>query len=514
MADADAPPGGDAYVQWGTPPARWVLAATVLGSGLAFLDATSSNVALPAIGADLSADVSALQWTINGYTLTLAALILLGGALGDRFGRRRVFVIGTVWFAVASLLCGLAPSAGVLIAARALQGVGGALLTPGSLAIIQTSFAPADRARAVGAWSGLSGIAAALGPMIGGGLVDLWTWRLIFLTNIPVAAVVVVVAVRHVPESHEPTESTGFDVPGALLAVVGLGAATWALIAAGERGLSAATVVAGLGGLAVLAAFVVVERRSPHPMLPPGIFASRQFTGANVVTFAVYAALGGLFFLLFIQLQQVLGYSPLAAGAAALPVTGLLLVLSAWAGGMAERIGPRLPMTVGPLIIAVGLLLHLRIGEGAAYVSAVLPAVTVFGLGLAITVAPLTATVLAAADRRHVGAASGVNNAISRAAGLLAVAALPVAAGLTGDTYADPQAFAAGFRTAMIIAAAVAAAGGLAAWLMISDELRDGRAACPVSQLERQYNCPVDGPALATADDAVAVTGADRDGAG
>jgi EmrB/QacA subfamily drug resistance transporter len=504
MRQTHGPTGGDTAVQWGTPAARWVLTATVLGSGLAFLDATSSNVALPAIGTDLDTGVAALQWTINGYTLTLAALILLGGSLGDRFGRRRIFVVGTVWFAAASLLCGLAPNAETLIAARALQGVGGALLTPGSLAILQTSFAPEDRARAVGAWSGLSGIAAALGPMIGGLLVDLWTWRLIFLTNIPVAAVVVAVAVRHVPESREAAPR-GFDVPGVVLAVVGLAATTWALIAIGEQGLSTATVVAGVGGVAVLVAFLAVERRSADAMMPPAIFASRQFTGANIVTFAVYAVLGGMFFLLFLQLQQVLGYSPLVAGAAALPVTGLLLVLSAWAGAFAERVGPRLPMTVGPLIIAVGLLLHVRIDAGAGYLTAVLPAVAVFGLGLAITVAPLTATVLAAVDRRFVGVASGVNNAVSRWAGLLAVAVLPVVAGLTGETYTDPEAFAAGFRTAMIIAAAVAAAGGLAAWTMITDELREGEAACPTSALERQYHCAVDGPALATADDAVAV---------
>jgi EmrB/QacA subfamily drug resistance transporter len=491
-----------AGIRWGTAAARWVLLATVLGSGLAFLDATSSNVALPAIGQDLDTGVAALQWTINAYALTLAALIILGGALGDRFGRRRVFLVGVAWFTVASLLCGLAPNAQTLIAARALQGIGGALMTPGSLAIIQASFAPRDRARAVGAWSGLSGIAAAMGPLVGGWLVELWTWRLIFLTNVPVAAVVVWVTLRHVPESRDPESVRGLDIRGAVLAATGLAGVSWALIDLGDRGAAAATLAVGAAGVFLLLAFALSQRRSPHPMVPPQLFASRQFTGANLVTIAVYAALGGLFFLLFIHLQQVVGYSPVEAGLAALPVTGLMLILSARAGALAERIGPRLPMTMGPLLIAAGLLLHIRIGPGADYLTTVLPAVAVFGLGLALTVAPLTATVLAAAEARFVGTASGVNNAFARTAGLLAVAALPVVSGLTGDAYLDASVFAAGFERAMLISAAIAAAGGLIAWLTIRNTLRDERPACPSSRLDRRYHCAVDGAPLATADEA------------
>ena len=503
-ADDRAVPKGEitGEIRWGTARARWLLLATVLGSGLAFLDATSSNVALPAIGRDLGTGVAALQWTINAYTLTLAALIILGGSLGDRFGRRRVFLIGVGWFSAASLLCGLAPDAPTLIAARALQGVGGALLTPGSLALIQASFAPSDRARAVGAWSGLSGIAAAAGPLVGGWLVDLWTWRLIFLTNLPVAAVVAWIALRHVPESRDTERAPGLDFRGAALAAAGLAAVSWSLIDAGERGGAIASIAIGAAGLALLAAFAVSQRHSAHPLVPPELFRSRQFTGANLVTVAVYAPLGGLFFLLFIHLQQVVGYTPVQAGLAALPVTGLLLILSARAGALAERAGPRLPMTLGPLLIAAGLLLHVRIGPGAGYVVDVLPAVAVFGLGLALTVAPLTATVLAAADARHVGTASGVNNAIARTAGLLAVAALPVVSGITGDAYLDPEAFASGFRVAMIVCAAIAATGGLIALATIRDALRDETPACPSSRMGRRYHCAVDGAPLATRDDA------------
>lgn len=498
-----------AAIRWGTPAARWVVAATVLGSGLAFLDATSSNVALPAIGEDLGAEVSGLQWTVNAYTLTLASLILLGGSLGDRFGRRRVFVGGTLWFAAASVLCGVATNAPMLVGARALQGVGGALLTPGSLAILQSSFAPGDRGRAVGAWSGLSGIAAAMGPLVGGWLVDVWSWRLIYFTNLPVAAAVVLVAVRHVPESGDPGEAPGLDVAGAVLAAAGLGAVTWALIDAGERGPSPAVLAGALAGIAALVALWVVERRSRHPMLPPAIFASRQFTAANLVTFAVYASLGGMFFLLFAHLQIVVGYSPVESGLAALPITGLMLVLSTPAGHLAERIGPRVPMSVGPLLLAGGLALMTRISAEGTYLGSVFPAVALFGLGLSLTVAPLTATVLAAADPRHVGAASGVNNAISRGAGLLAVAVLPGLAGLSGEAYLDPAVFAAGFRVAMLLAAGVAAAGGLVGWLLITNHPADDRDPCPSSQLDRQRHCPVDGAPLATARDAESV-GAQR----
>jgi EmrB/QacA subfamily drug resistance transporter len=423
-----------------------------------------------------------------------------------RFGRRRIFLLGVVWFAVASLLCALAPSASALVAARTLQGVGGALLTPGSLAILQASFAPGDRARAVGAWSGLSGIAAAIGPFVGGWLVSVGSWRLIFLINMPLAVAVVAVAVRHVPETRDPTSLGGIDVAGAVLTAVGLAGVTWALIEAGERGATGAALAAGVAGMAALAGFVAVERRGRHPMLPLDIFRSRQFTAANLVTFVVYASLGITFFLLVVHLQQVLGYSPLQAGLATLPITALMLALSARAGLLADRIGPRLPMTVGPLGMAAGLALLSRVQEGATYLGAVLPGVVLFGLGLALTVAPLTATVLAAAAARHAGVASGVNNAISRGAGLVAVAVVPGLAGLTGDAYRDPAAFASGFRTAMLISAALAATGGGLAWRLIRNEVAGRADPCPAARLDRRHYCAVDGAPLGTERDAAEAT--------
>jgi len=485
-------------VTWGTPRARWVLLATVLGSGMAFLDATVVNVALPTIGADLNASVAGLQWVINGYTLTLASLILLGGSLGDRFGRRRIFLLGTVWFAGASLLCGVAPTSEALVAARALQGIGGALLTPGSLAILQASFAMSDRGRAVGAWSGLSGVAAATAPFVGGWLIDVGSWRPIFLINVPLAVAVVVVSLRHVPETRDAARVRGIDVPGALLTVVGLAALTWALIEAGERGATTGVLSSGAIGLGSLAGFVAAERRVRHPMLPLEIFRSWQFSAANLVTFIVYASLSIMFFLFVVHLQQVLGYSPLQAGAATLPVTGLMLALSAPAGMLADRIGPRLPMTIGPLGIAAGLALMSRVQAEATYFGTILPGLLVFGLGLSLTVAPLTATVLAAATSKHAGIASGVNNAISRGAGLLAVAAIPGLTGLTGDAYRDPVIFASGFRAAMRISAALAAAGGLLAWVSIRNEVARPADSPTSARLDRHHHCAVDGAPLAS----------------
>jgi EmrB/QacA subfamily drug resistance transporter len=480
-------------VRFDEPAGRWVLLAAVLGSGLAFLDVTVVNIALPALGADLGADLAGLQWTINGYTLTLAAFILLGGSLGDRYGRRRLFVAGTAWFAVASLLCAVAPTIETLIAARALQGVGGALLTPGSLAIIAASFTPTDRARAIGAWSGLGGIAAAIGPFLGGYLVQAFSWRWIFLINLPLAVAVIAVAQRHVPESADPEACPHLDVAGAALGALGLGGVTYALVGAGEQGASAAVLGSGVLGLGALVAFVVTERRSSHPMLPLGIFSSRQFSAANLVTFAVYAALGGVFFLLVVHLQVVGGFSPILAGSALLPITLIMLALSARAGALATRIGPRAPMTAGPIVCALGLLLTLRIDAEATYVAAVLPAVTVFGLGLTLTVAPLTATVLAAAPSRHAGVASGVNNAVARAAGLLAVAVLPVAAGLTGDDYLEPLAFLDGFRVAMVLCAGLLAVGGLLAAATIRNDVIEAGQETP-SPGDRHLHCAVDGP--------------------
>ena len=346
---------------------RWLLLATVLGSSMAMLDGTVVNVALPTIGDDLDADVGGLQWVVNGYTLSLASLILLGGALGDRFGRRRVFVIGVLWFAVASLLCGIAPDVSTLVAARVLQGVGGALLTPGSLALISASFDPDDRGAAIGAWSGLGGVAAAVGPLLGGWLVEAVSWRAVFLLNLPLAVLVVWVCARHVPESRDPHAPKHLDVLGVALTAGGLAVLTYGLIASSAW--------LAVGGLVVLLLFVVQERRSPDPLVPLGLFRDRVFSGANLVTFVVYGALGAVFFLLVVQLQVVAGYSPLAAGAATLPVTFLMLLFSSYAGAVATRIGPRTPMTVGPVVAAAGLLLMLRIGPDAAYLSDVAPGV-------------------------------------------------------------------------------------------------------------------------------------------
>jgi EmrB/QacA subfamily drug resistance transporter len=487
----------DDQVTYGSAAGRWILLATIVGSGIASLDATVVNVALPTIGRQFGAGVAGLQWVITGYLITLAALILLGGSLGDLFGRKRVFVIGVIWFSAASLLSGLAVNLPMLVAARALQGVGGALLVPGSLAIIESSFVPGDRGRAIGAWSGLGGIAAAIGPFVGGWLVSAVSWRLIFLLNLPLA-MVVLVAARHVPESTDPGADRHIDVLGAVLVVIGLAGATFALIEAPAPGRLGLVIVSGAVGIVGLIAFVLVERRSPHPMLPVGIFASRQFTAANLVTFAMYAALSGALFLLAVDLQQALRFSPMAAGSALFPVTVVMLLLSARAGALAQRIGPRLPMTVGPLIVTAGLLLMRRIVPGGHYVAQVLPAVVVFGLGLALTVAPLTATVLAAADERHAGIASGVNNAVARAAGLFAVALLPALAGLTGESYRNPVAFSNGFHTALLIAAGGTFVGGIIAYFGIRNP---GPVGEPNASASRPLSptptaCPIDGPTL------------------
>lgn len=484
-------------LRFGSARGRWVLLATILGSGLAGIDATVVNVALPAIGTDLSADFAALQWTVTAYTLTLASLILLGGALGDRYGRRRVFLIGVVWFALASLVCGLAPTAPLLIAARGLQGVGAALLTPGSLAMIQASFHPDDRAQAIGAWSGLGGVATAVGPFLGGWLIEVASWRWVFLINAPLAVAVVVVSRRHVPETRDPSAGGGIDLPGAVLGVGALAGVSYALIEAPTYGATSARVLAaGVVGIAAGAAFVLVEARQRHPMLPLGIFASRQFSAANAATFIIYAAFGGIFFLLAVHLQVVAGFTPLGAGVALLPVTVVMLLLSARAGKLAQRIGPRLPMTLGPLGCAAGVLLMLRIGRHASYAADVLPAVLVLGLGLSLLVAPLTATVLAAADAQHAGVASGVNNAVARAGGLLAVAVLPAAAGIAGDDYASPTAFAAGFSRAAVLAAGALTLGSiLAAATIRNDVLATGPAApAPGDDAPHLHHCGVGSP--------------------
>ncbi|GAA2742081.1 MFS transporter [Terrabacter aerolatus] len=460
----------------GSRTGRFVIAAAVLGSGMALLDGTVVNVALVRIGKDLGASLADLQWITNGYLLALASLILLGGSLGDRFGRRRVFVIGVAWFTLASAACGLAQSPGQLAVARVLQGVGGALLTPGSLSMIQASFRPDDRGKAIGTWSGLGGIASALGPFAGGWLVQYASWRWAFLVNVPLGVATIWIAQLHVPETRDEEADHRFDVAGAALATLALGITTFALIQHEALGLGPALAVGALG-LAVGAAFVVVERRTSHPMVQPALFASRQFSAANAMTLLVYAALGAVFFFLTLQVQTVLGYGPLVAGMASLPVTVLMLLLAARGGELASRIGPRLPMTVGPVVCGIGTLLLSGVGVGSTYWTGILPGISVFGLGLTLLVAPLTATVLAAAPDRYAGVASGVNNAVARAGSLLAVAALPAVVGLHGADYTVPEAFSSAYRAAMLICAALLVAGGAVSWLLIRNPDRTVQAA-------------------------------------
>ncbi|MCW2833043.1 MAG: drug resistance transporter, EmrB/QacA subfamily [Nocardioides sp.] len=447
----------------GTTSGRAIIAAAVLGSGMTWLDGSVVNVALRTIGDDLDASLAQLQWINNGYLLSLAALILLGGSLGDRLGRRRMFVVGTVWFALASALCGLAPNAEVLIVARILQGVGGALLTPGSLAMIQGAFVPADRGKAIGAWSGLGGVAAAIGPFVGGVLVDHASWRWIFLINLPLAVVTVLIAWRWVPETRDPSAVGHFDVAGAVLAALALGGITFALIEWGGPG----AMWAGVLGLLAAVAFVALELRTKAPMMPPGLFRDRTFSASNLMTFLVYAALGAMSFFLVLQLQTVSGYNALEAGLATLPITICMLFLAAKGGELGSRIGPRIPMTVGPLVMALGTVLVLRADADVNYWLDVFPGVTVFGLGLALMVAPLTATVLAAAPDHLAGIASGINNAVARAGSLMAVAALPTAVGLSGAEYADPLVFDAAYPIAMVACAVLLALGGAVSWLTI-----------------------------------------------
>lgn len=443
---------------------RWLLLVAVLGTGMAFLDGTVVNVAVRRIGTDLDASLAELQWVVNAYLLTLAALILVGGSLGDRLGRRRMFTIGVAWFAIASAGCAMAPNPETLIAARAVQGIGAALLTPGSLAMMQGSFRPEDRARAIGLWSGMAGVSTMLGPFVGGGLVQSVGWPYIFWINVPIAAAIIVITMRHVPESRDRQASHRFDLLGATLGAVGLGAITYALIESSSRPASTIT-IATVIGIVTMAAFVVSQRRVANPMIPLAIFASRVFNASNLLTLLVYGALGALSFLLVLQLQVVAGYTPLVAGLATLPITIVMLFLSGRSAALASRIGPRPQMTLGPILCAGGALLLLSVDSETSYWIDVLPGMMVFALGLSCLVAPLTATVLAAAPDRWAGIASGVNNAVARAGSLLAVAALPVAVGLSGNDYEDPITFNEGYQTAMIVCAVLLALGGVFGWI-------------------------------------------------
>ena len=491
---------------------RWVLAATILGTSMAFIDGTVVNVALPALQRDLTATAADVQWVVEAYTLLLAALLLVGGSLGDRWGRRRVFGAGIALFALASIACGIAPSPLSLIAARAVQGVGAALLVPGSLAIISASFPEAERGRAIGTWSGFSAITTALGPVLGGYLIERVSWRAVFFLNVPLAAIVLLILFTRVPESRAEDAAGPLDWSGALLVTLGLGAVVYGLIEAGSRGLADPLALGALitGSLA-LAGFVVVEARSPAPTVPLSLFRSSTFSGANLLTFLLYAALGGAMFFVPFDLIQVQGYSPTAAGAAFLPFIVLIFVLSRWSGGLVQRYGAKRPLVIGPLIAAVGFALYALPGIGGDYWTTFFPAMVVQGLGMAVSVAPLTTTVMGAVSSSHSGTASGINNALSRVAGLLAIAlfgiilisafgsnldrrldslnltpetrqvvsaqrnrlaAAEVPAEITGETRAAVQlaiaeSFVAGFRVVVLVAAGLAVAGATSAALMI-----------------------------------------------
>jgi EmrB/QacA subfamily drug resistance transporter len=449
-------------IRLASPAGRWTVAAAVMSSGAVFVESTVVTVALPALGRDLRLGLGGLQWVMNSYLLTLTALMLIGGSLGDLYGHRRVLGAGLVGFTLASALAALAPSGAVLLVVRLVQGAAGAILVPNTLALLNATIHPDDRGAAIGRWSAWSAISTALGPLIGGWMVDAVSWRGVFAIPVPFGLLALwITAAKMPPEPLPPRGSRHLDLLGAALVTLGLGAATWALIEAQRRPGDPLVPAAGLAGALLLGGFLLYERRARDPMLPLAMFRSRQFSGSNAVTLLVYAALGGLFFLLTLELQDALGYRALAAGAALLPINVLMLAVSPTAGRLGQRYGPRWPLAVGALVAAGGMALLAEIRPGTSYVSGVLPGIFVFGLGLSLLVAPLTAAVLGAVEEGEGGMASAVNNAVARLAGLLATATLPLAAGMSGP---DDSA---GFSRAMRLAAGLCLAGAVTALVTI-----------------------------------------------